>query len=211
MDDELRITDLFEIYAIEDKVSKDVLEAFKFFDGGEIDNLKAMFPGKYKNLGNTSFDDLPLENAITDCFNIMNNYQEINKKAKNAVLDNFHKKINIYKYFEGYFEKIEKETAITIFGTDNFLEANISKAVESLGLPNLEFVISKDDKISVFADYFISEKYYIEMRDCIGFLRIVMDEKLNILDFYLVDKPQKWSQTHLLTNNRKIFPTTDIT
>jgi hypothetical protein len=207
MDDELRITDLVEIHGIE---SKEVSEGLMFLADSEVEYFKEMFYGNYKKPNNLSPENLPLENVIIGCFNITSNYQEINKMAKNAILDNFHKEINIYKYFERYFEKIGKETVITIFGTDNFLEANISKAVEGMGLPHLEFAIDKDDKINIFVDYFISEKYYIEMSGCIGFLRIAMDEKSNILDF-LVDKPQKWSQTHLLTNNRKIFPTTDIT
>jgi hypothetical protein len=117
-----------------------------------------------------------LENKIIFYRNMKNKYQEINKRAKQILLNSHYNKTNIYHHFEDYFKKIEKSDLLETFGIDKLEEFDITKTIENFYFPDIHIKMDNNE-IIICVDYEITIPFYYVR------LRIEMDDKLNIIGF----------------------------
>ena len=110
------------------------------------------------------------------CLEMINNYQELDKIAKQAIIDNFKDDGTINYYFECHFDILEEENLLEIFGVDTFEEFNINETVKKLGPPDLLFGIN-DNEIILSVDYMVSKDYSDEI------LCVKVDEESHVTGF----------------------------
>ncbi|MDR2081721.1 MAG: DUF2004 domain-containing protein [Campylobacteraceae bacterium] len=115
-------------------------------------------------------------NKLKVCLEIIDKYEEIDKIAKKAIVENFSKNKIIEDYFRCHFDELEEEKIIEIFGMKDFEFFDIEKTVGKFGYPNFLFGID-DGEINLSVDYMISKEYSDQI------LCVKMDEELNVTGY----------------------------
>ena len=113
---------------------------------------------------------------IKTCLEIIDKYVEINKIAKNEIMENYIENKTVNFYFECHFDILEEEKLVEIFGVNNFNEIEIKNVVGKLKYPNLLFN-KEENEINVSVDYMVSKKYSSQI------LCVKMDKEINITGF----------------------------
>jgi hypothetical protein len=113
---------------------------------------------------------------LTVCLEMINQYEEIDKMAKRALIENFSKNKTIEDYFRSHFDDLGEEIIIELFDTKDFEFIDIERTVEKFGYPN--FLFSMDDgEINLSVDYMISKEYSDQI------LCVKMDQELNVTGY----------------------------
>jgi hypothetical protein len=115
-------------------------------------------------------------NKLKVCLEILNKYEEIDKIAKEAIVEDFSKNKIIEDYFRCHFDELEEEKIIEIFGTKDFEFFDIEKTVWKFEYPDFLFGID-DGEINLSVDYMISKEYSDQI------LCVKMDEELNVTGY----------------------------
>jgi hypothetical protein len=153
----------------------------KYFGELIIDEngTNADFDLTYKsNEINIYFSDLNLyKDKIRICIDMLDKYLEIDKIAKESIIEHFpEKKGLINYYFKCHFEMLDEDELEEIFGTKSFKKLDINKAVSNLYNPNIVFS-ANNGVINMTFDYVVSEEYSDEI------LVVIIDEELNIIKY----------------------------
>jgi len=109
------------------------------------------------------------------CLGIIDKYIELDKIIKQEILEKFSSNNIINQYFESQFGLLNDMKLLDIFGVNNFNDMDIKNCINKFGYPFLDFNII-NNKVLVFADYFISPEYSWE------YLHVSIDEYLNVID-----------------------------
>jgi len=83
------------------------------------------------------------EEELKLCCAIIDNYENLNIVARNAIVKHYHKNEDIQDYFDYIFENYEEDELIEIFGVSSLKKLDIKNAVEKMSFPNFSF--SKND------------------------------------------------------------------
>ena len=116
------------------------------------------------------------------CCSIIDNYENLNFIARNAIIHHFPKNDDIQEYFEYLFENYEKDELIEIFGVTRLKNINIKNVVEKMSYPNFSF--SKGDKagdIRVVAEFAVRAEY------CPDREMMVVDPESEVLEVKFFD------------------------
>ncbi|MCL2157572.1 MAG: DUF2004 domain-containing protein [Methanobrevibacter sp.] len=152
----------------------------KYFQQIDIDesSFSESIDVKFKNkLINIYLSDCNIYGEKIKTFlEIIDRYTEINKIAKNAILENFTKNDIIQYYFQCHFDILEEEKVFKIFEVKTWEEFDLKKVVDELDYPDLLFQI-ENNKIIFSVDYQVSKEFSDEI------LCVKMDEKLKVTGF----------------------------
>ena len=111
---------------------------------------------------------------LSICLEIIDKYIELDKIVKQEILEKFSSNETINGYFKSQFDIMNEKKLLEIFGVTNFKKIDIKYCINKFEYPFLDFNII-NNKVIVFADYYISPDYW-------EYLHISIDEDLNIID-----------------------------
>jgi hypothetical protein len=130
---------------------------------------------------NICFNEISLyRDKIQSCWDIIDQYENLNENAKNAIVEYFpQKKGTVNYYFKYHFENemLDEDELVEIFGVKDFNKIKIKNIVEKIEYPDINIWINKNNELVIGADYRVSPEYSDEI------LCITMDSKLNLIDF----------------------------
>jgi hypothetical protein len=143
----------------------------------EYINAKININGIEKDIIFTLCDCNIYENKIKNCLEIIDEYYELNNKAKEIIINEFenNNKTIIY-YLKWHFNTLDKKILEKIFDVIDYEQINIKNIVNKLDYPELVFTIHNRE-IAVSVNYIISAEYSEEI------LCIKMNEEINVINF----------------------------
>jgi hypothetical protein len=136
-----------------------------------------------------SMAETALDMGITNCRDMTNKYQEINKKVKEFIQNSYSRNIDLYTYYEKMFSTFKKETLLKLFGTDNILEFDIGNVVNRFEYPDIVLNLNQSGEVKLEVDYYPYKEYWDDLEHSRfnwddlehGRFNFKLDQNLNII------------------------------
>jgi hypothetical protein len=128
-------------------------------------SLDIPMPGQQAGavVGSPSVAETALDLGINNCRDMINKYQEINKKVKEFTQNSYSRSIDLSAYYEKMFSNFKKEILLKLFGTDNIFEFDIKNEVNRFEYPDMTLNLNQNGEVKLEVDYYPHKEYWDDL------------------------------------------------